>query len=124
MKKWIATLLLLTVLLTGCAAETFETVDDALATPVMGQLKQITMELPADAAVGAVNADGGKVYWCEDYDIAVQTLQGGDVARTVKALSGFDMERLTVFHTQSGGNKRYEWVWSSAGERAIKSTGR
>lgn len=115
MKKWIA-VLLLGVFLTGCSAQTFETVGDVLDTPVMGQSKQILMELPEDAAVGAVNTQGGKVYWCEDYDITVQTLQGGDVARTVKTLSGFDMDRLTVFHTQNGDSKRYEWVWSSAGE--------
>lgn len=110
-------LLALVLVFTGCAAApTFETVgDDALA-PVMGQSKQVLLDLPSDATVGAVNQDGSRIYWCEDYDIAVQTLPGGDLERTMKTLTGFSLGVLPVMQTQYGAVKRYEWVWSAVGE--------
>lgn len=115
MKKILAILALM-MLLSGCRAETFETVNDDIVAPVMGQSKQIQMALPADAAVGAANTDGGRIYWCDGYDIVVQTLAGGDITRTVKTLSGFDMNAVPVIQTQLGGIKRYEWVWCTAAE--------
>lgn len=116
MKKWLAVIVLTGIFLTGCMAQTFETVGDQLEAPVISISRQIRLELPEDAAVGAVNAQGGKVYWCDDYDITVQTLPGGDLAETVKMLSGFDINKLSVFTVESGECKRYEWVWSAAGE--------
>ena len=104
--------------LTGCGmAETFETVGDDLLQPVMGQIRQIDLDLPESAAAPVMNEDdGGKLYLCDGYVLTVQTLDGGDLNRTVRNLSGFSVEDITILETHTQGIKRYDWVWSAAGE--------
>ena len=98
-------------------AETFETVGDDLLQPVMGQIRQIDLDLPESAAAPVMNEDdGGKLYLCDGYVLTVQTLDGGDLNRTVRNLSGFSVEDITILETHTQGIKRYDWVWSAAGE--------
>ncbi len=112
---WVIGLILL--LLAGCAAdETMETVADELAEPVLGQQKLIYVELPGEAASPAVESDSGRLYHCGDYEICVEILPGGDLDATVKTLSGFDREKLTLVQTQQDAGECYEMVWVSAGE--------
>lgn len=115
-KTWI--LLALVLLLSGCAStQTFETVEDDLVTPVMGQMKQVVLTLPKSAASPVVNTDdGSRLFLCDGYDLTVQTLVGGDLNRTVKQLCGYGASQVTVLESELGGSKRYEWVWTSAGE--------
>jgi len=104
-------------LLGGCAAEeTFETVSDEIVQPVLAQSRQIILALPEEAAAPAAESDGGALYQCEGYEIMVQTLEGGDLDRTLRELTGYAGEELTVLETQGDGGKRYELVWASAGE--------
>lgn len=106
------------ILLTGCgAAEVFET---------LGAVEHERNELPAMAnvqislpeeAVTETLADGdSKLYDCGTYTVAVQTARSGDLQGTVQWLCGFSMEQLTVMESRSDGYKRFEWVWSAAGE--------
>ncbi len=112
---WIVGLVLL--LLTGCGAEeTMETVADELVEQVLGQQKLIYVELPAEAASPAVESDSGRLYHCGGYEICVEILPGGDLDATVKTLSGFDREKLTLVQTQRDDQECYELVWVSAGE--------
>lgn len=105
------------VLLTGCGAEeTFETVADELVLPVMAQPKSISVQLPGETALPVIENDNGRVYVCNDYEIVLQTLEAGDLQRTVKTLSGMDPEDVTVMETFSDGVSRYEFVWAAAGE--------
>lgn len=104
-------------LLTGCAAEeTFETVSDELVAPVIAQARQTYVELPEEAASPAVESGSGRLYLCENYEITVQTMDGGDLSATVRSVSGYDMEDLTVMHTVEDGIDSYEFVWSTMGE--------
>ena len=114
----IVVLLLLGILLAGCsAAETFETVGDEVLTPVMGQEKQVMLTLPEGAASPVVNTeDGARLFLCDGYDLTVQTLAGGDLGRTVTALCGYSADRVQVMESEKDGCKRYEWVWTAAGE--------
>lgn len=105
------------VLLTGCGAEeTFETVADELVLPVMAQPKSISVQLPGETALPVIENDNGRVYVCNDYEIVLQTLEAGDLHRTMQTLSGMDPEDLTVMETFSDGVSRYEFVWAAAGE--------
>ena len=105
------------LLLTGCgAAEVFEKVEDVPNAPAMGQEKQVILTLPESAAVPVVNADGGRLFFCDGYDLTVQILPGGDLNRTVTTLCGYSAEQVRMVQTQRQGNKCYEWVWSAAGE--------
>ena len=105
------------LLLAGCGTtEVFERVEDSPNVPAMAQEKQVVLTLPDDAAAPVVNADGGRLFLCDGYDLTVQTLPGGDISRTVTALCGFNPEQVRMVQTQRQGNKCYEWVWSAAGE--------
>lgn len=117
MKK-IATALLLALLLSGCGAkETLETVaDDIPLQPVLAQPAQISVRLPDNAVSPVLESDTQQLYFCEDYEIAIETRSSGDLSGTVTAMTGFDPEKLTLMHTSPDGVDRYEFVWASTGE--------
>ena len=60
--------------------------------------------------------DGGTMYFCKDYDISVQTMESGDLRKTVEQVSGYSMEDLTIMETAVSDYIRYDFVWSAAGE--------
>ncbi len=116
MKKFVI-ILCLSMLLTGCAARSRETVSDDLVEDVMAQARTIELDLPYHAAAPVINTtDGGKLYLCDGYVLTVQTMAAGDLNRTANSLSGFGRDGLTMLETKTGSNKCYEWVWSAAGE--------
>lgn len=116
LKKWMI-IAVLSVFLTGCGAqETFETVADDVAAPAAAQMRQTIVELPKEAASPTVESESGRIYLCDGYEISLQTLLGGDLQSTIRAVSGYDPGELTVMHTQNGDLDRYEFVWASAGE--------
>lgn len=117
MKK-LCVMLGMCLLLTGCAAtEVFETLGqiphEANVSPAMGSIQLV---LPDDAAVATLSNNGDKLYECDGYTLMLQTLSSGDIQKTVENISGFSAEDLTVMESRVGGNKRYEWVWTAAGE--------
>ena len=116
MKK-IVVFALVTMLLSGCAAEeTLETVADDLVQPVMAQPREIAVSLPGEVSVPTMEGDTGRMYLASDYEIYIQTLEAGDLNATIKTVSGYDREDLTVMETNPEGFDRYEFVWVSAGE--------
>ena len=109
--------LLCVLLLSGCAAEeTFETVADEWAAPAIAQQRQTYVKLPEEAASPAVESGSDRLYQCDDYEITLQTLPGGDLQATVRGICGYDMETLTVMHRQQDGFDSYEFVWTNMGE--------
>lgn len=109
------------ILLSGCSGEqAVETVTDELLVGVMAPEKEISLELPADAAKSASTEDGAALYFCDGYILTVQTSPGGDLNRTVRSLCGYDRDRVTVIETKLGGAKRYDWTWASAGEGSVQ----
>ena len=117
MKKSVIAALIALTMLSGCGAqETMETVSDVLDAPVMAQMREISLVLPEEAASPAVESDSERLYLCEDYEITVQILEGGDLDQTVKTLSGYDRELLTVLSTRKDNLDRHEFVWACAGE--------
>ena len=116
--KYAMCVLALMAALAGCAAEeTFETVADEQILPVMAQPRNISVELPGEAALPVVENDSGRIYLCQDYEIMLQTMAGGDVGATMEAVSGRQRDSLTVMQTHSDGADRYEFVWAAAGEK-------
>lgn len=117
MKKcWVVFVLIL--LLTGCDGQAvFETMSDDYAQPVMAQMQQISVSLPEEAIMPSMeNGDSGKIYLCDGYTLTVQTMQAGDLDRTLCQTTGFPKDQLTVMETEVDGVKRYDCVWSAAGE--------
>lgn len=117
MKKiWLCFLAVL--LLAGCKAqETFETVNDVYAQPQADEPQKVVLALPEDVAVPAMESDGaGKLYLCDGYTVTVQTMESGDLNRTLKDTTGFSRDVLDVIETTWGALQRYECVWTAAGE--------
>ena len=116
MKKLMA-IVLCGVLLSGCSEPVFETMGpvehvSATAAPT----RQVVLQLPDSAAVLTVNGSD-TMYICDGFSMAVQTLSGGDVNGTIRAVSGFTKEQMTVMETVCGDHKRFDFVWTAAGEQ-------
>lgn len=117
MKKLLV-IFILGILLSACGdQETFETVSDVYAVSAISQAQKIQIALPEDAAVESLEStDSGKLYMCDGFCVAVQTMEAGNLDRTIREVSGFEKEQLTVMQTQDGKYDCYEFVWSAAGE--------
>ena len=115
-KLWIVGILAL--FLTGCSAqETFETVGDVLVVQTSSHMQQVLLSLPDDVITPVLESqEAGKLYLCEDYMVTVHTMPAGDMQSTIKTLTGYTPDALTVMETVKDGVKRYECVWTAAGE--------
>lgn len=116
MKKIIIAAALL-LFLTGCAQPTFETLQDPGIQTDTPAAAQIQLTLPDEASAAVMESeDAGKMYFCDGYTVTVQTLPGGDLDRTLRQLTGFAKDALTLMQTRQDVIDRYESVWSAAGE--------
>lgn len=110
-------ILMMLLALTGCAAQqTYETVADEMDAPVAAIAKEIYMELPEEAVLPAMECENGTIYFCREFEVSVQTRPSGDLAQTVRQVSGFEPDTLTVVKLQDDSGYRYEFVWTSAAE--------
>ena len=115
--KRIWLMMVFALLLAGCGAEqTLETVADEAMIAVSAQPREIHVDLPEEAVLPAMESDSGILYMCKDYDVSIQTLDGGDLQRTIQSVSGYSPEELTVMQTVEGNLTRSEFVWTTAGE--------
>lgn len=113
----IGVVLVLALFLTGCGTEvTLETVADEMVQSVSAQPREVQVELPEEAVLPAMESDTGVLYMCKDYDVSIQTLDGGDMEKTIQDISGYSSEELTVMQTSDGDFTRCEFVWTTAGE--------
>ena len=117
MKKLVL-VLLCSFLLTGCqATPTFETLGPVQhQADVAPAMAEVQLSLPETADTAVFQQQGNTLYHCEGYTLTVQTCASGDMSATIKELSGFSPEKLTVLETAAGEHKRYDWVWTAAGE--------
>ena len=117
MKKLILAVIVC-LLLCGCGTmETAETIDEefeAMAAPVQ---REVLVELPGEAAVPTMENENSRYYLCEDYEISLETFPSGDIQNTIRTLSGYDPEKLTVVETEQDQIKRYDFVWAAQGDQ-------
>lgn len=111
-------LCLLPVLLVGCGKqEAYETISDEYVQPVAAVMQQAAVQIPDGAVVAAMHSDeSGSLYFCDGYTITLQTMDSGDLSRTVQTVTGYTKEQLNMIKTASEGAVRYDCVWVSAGE--------
>lgn len=104
--------------LAGCGApKSFETLSDEYVQPPQPMARETQLALPEEAAVSAItNGEQGSIYLCDGYTIAVQTMDAGDLDSTVRTISGFSKEKLSMMERQLPDHRRYECVWAAAGE--------
>lgn len=108
---------LLALLLTGCSEpKSFETMSDVYYEPDRAAAT-ISVALPEEAAVSVMeHPTAGSIYLCDGYCVTVQTLPAGDLDATLREVTGFERENLTVMERTEGNERRYECVWAAAGE--------
>lgn len=120
MKRMILLFLVL-LLLTGCGvAETFETVTDEPVCEVLAQPREMHFFLAEESVLPVMETEGRKLYLCGEYDVMSQILEGGDLDRTIRQVSGFSPEDLTVIQTGSGDVEKTEFVWTNSTEEGQK----
>ena len=115
----IVIVLLLMAMLTGCGAtQTMETLGNIdHVSPTQPFLRAVALTLPADAAVDTLAGEEGvTVYSCDRYMIVLQTFASGNMAESVRQLSGFTPDALTILESDCQDHKRYDWVWTAAAE--------
>lgn len=113
----LSVLIMAVLILSGCGGtEVFETVGDYQMEAEAAEPAEIRLDLPEESVLPAMESENGKLYLCGDYDVLVQTLPSGDLDGTIRTVSGYGREELTVVHTQDGDIDRYEFVWTMAGE--------
>ena len=113
-KIWIV--LVLALMLTACGEEpVFEEIRDVhqVMAPQPGLVE---LELPPEAALLTMESDAGQLYFCDGYTLTVQTLAGGDLDRSLRTLTGFGWDQLTLLETEREGVRRIECIWTGAGE--------
>ena len=104
-------------MLCGCAGEqTLETVSDEWLVPAMAQPREVSVLLPEDALTPVLEQDSGQLYMGEGYELMLETLSSGDLDATLRHLSGYGKEKLTVIRTTQDQQSRYDFVWTTAGE--------
>ena len=120
MKKWM-TGILIAVVLTGCAGEKPPAYETEGTMPVSAMEKpeagEIGVWMPEEAIRAAMaGEDGSQVYTWGEYELRLQTVDGGDIRRTLEDLTGMDYGRLTVMNRKKGDLELYQTVWCSAAE--------
>ena len=116
-KRW-GCICLLMILLSGCKAEeTLETVSDEWIVPVMAQPREVTVRMPEDLVLPVLEQEGRQLYMGPNYEIMLETMAAGDLQATIRNLSGYEQEQLTILETDQGEWNRYEFVWTAAGEQ-------
>ncbi len=109
---------MLLALLSGCGEQkSFETVMDTDVEQPQARAMQPVVNLPSEAISQVFSEEeAGQVYFCDEYMLTVEVLQGGDLQKTVQEVTGFAMDQLPILQTVQGDAKRYVCAWSAAGE--------
>lgn len=117
MKKSLVMLLMIMCFLTGCGKQpTVETVNDDYTEPPAAPMQQVILVLPDEVCVPVMQTDSAVLYMCQDYTLSQQTFAAGDLQKTFREVSGFERADLKVMETAWENAKRYDFVWSAAGE--------
>ncbi len=113
-KAWL--ILVLCIVLSGCAPAELETMTDTDADAVMAEPVEVSISLPEDASVLTMENAESKYYFCQGYDVAVEIMPSGNLDGTIKTITGYGKESLDMVETKRNGIACYETVWTTAGE--------
>lgn len=115
--KTVCLLVIVSLLLVGCASsEVYETLGNAMIPVVAQQPQNIHLELPDDAAASVFGGSTGRFYAGEGYEVCLETLSSGDLDATLRSVTGFGKNQLTLLQTKQETMDRYSCAWTAAGE--------
>lgn len=122
-KIWL--ILILAIALAGCGQEeetpVFETIgqidyeQDPL--PAAGEIKLLLPEGASSEAMAG--EDGAQVYNWDGCELRLETMEAGDIRKTLESVTGVEYEQLTVMARDRDGMDFYETVFTSAGEDGL-----
>lgn len=114
-------IILMMFCLAGCAKPTYETIADV---PVVAQIpakQQMILNLPSEAAEPVMSDEtAGKVYECDGYTLWVQTMDSGDLNKTIQTLTGLSPDCLEILSSERNGVRRYDCVFATTGEDGLQ----
>ena len=109
------------LLLSGCASEpVYETIGDVWENtePVVSP-GRMEVPLPEGAEMEVLEANGDGFYRVGDWELWTKVLSGGDLKKTLAALSGMDADSLTVIDRNLQGYDCHETTWTVSSEDGI-----
>lgn len=107
----------LVLMLSGCGkTEIFETMSDRYVIPEETPMQQTNMILDRETVSIGWEDGTDRIYLCDDFCVMVETFSAGDLDSTIRSITGYDKEKLTVLERSTDGLRSYECVWASAGE--------
>jgi hypothetical protein len=115
-KLWILLMAGALIAASGCMApDAYETMNDMY---LQGSVPagKLTMLLPVEAAALTMEGETGAVYVCDGYTVTLHTCEAGDLEATLRTVTGYDRENLSLMERMDEGMKRYECVFTAAGE--------
>ena len=115
--KWIVLMMAVLALCSGCMApNAYETMNDEYLQVSLPEAGELSVLLPVEAAALTMESDSGKVYVCDGYSVALHTCVSGDLDATLRTITGYDRVSLPLMERMDEQMKRYECVWTAAGE--------
>lgn len=110
-------IVMLMFLLAGCSQPDYETLGEVEHDRSLPQPKSVSLRLPGEASVSALSdGEGEKLYFLDGYVVAVQTMEAGDLNRTLQTVTGFPQESLRLISYSRDGITCYDGAWATAGE--------
>ena len=123
MKK--VALMLMMLLLSGCAAPVWETVDDEIPgvedASWVDEAYTVQIGMPSGIAL-TEERDGWQLYSTADGDLEVETrtFLASDLDSAVRMVSGFEAEELTILQTTRFDLPEYQFAWVAQTERGSR----
>ena len=116
-KLWILLMAGALIATSGCMApDAYETMNDMYLQGSVPAAGKLTMLLPVEAAALTMEGETGAVYVCDGYTVTLHTCEAGDLEATLRTVTGYDRENLSLMERMDEGMKRYECVFTAAGE--------
>ena len=110
-------ILLAAVLLCGCAKAEYETMADEYTPLPPEQMARMVLSFDADQEVASMEAgEQESICFCDGYTLTRQVMEAGDLDKTLRRVTGYSRENLRIMKQNQDGCKRYDFVWSCAGE--------
>lgn len=116
--KRICALLFAVFLLAGCTEKKeLETVMDNVYQPAKGKMMKMVFDMPDYAAAEVFSSDDtAQLYVCEDFILTMEVHDSGDIQKTMLETTGYAYDQLPIMQSTQGDIKRYDCVWTAAGE--------
>lgn len=113
---------LVVIFLTGCGKKpVLESVSDVLTAPAATVMRRVQIQLPPELSAPVMQDEqSGTLYLCDTYSVTLQTVESGDLEKTIRKVTGMDKKELQILQIRRGEAKCYQWIWAANAETGIQ----